>query len=94
VQFPLGDFLRKKEFTTHIILEENQDGKLLITVDDYELFDIIDDILTEQFDIDFLLQNLEVEYVLHLENTNFDTVDDILSSLDECEIERIFRLNN
>lgn len=82
----------------HIRLGE-EDGRVVVQVEDDELFDFVDDYLTETCDLAFesvrLSDSVEpTNTMLFPIGTVRDTVEVALRKLDPLEVERIFRINN
>ena len=82
----------------HISIYINEFGYTIISMDDYELFDTIEDYLNEECDFNFEYVNIDEEnkkYEINLEkNYSFEEVRDVILKLDKEEIERIYRVNN
>jgi hypothetical protein len=87
---------------SHITIKKNQKNEIIILVDDYELFDFIEDYLCEERDFDF---ESYIGTDTHIDKSKWNeinmgtkySVEDIIKEikrLDTNEIERIYRLNN
>ena len=76
------------------------EGHVCVTVDDYELMDLVDDFLTEERDIEseYHIESVvrgRTVYTLHFpETVTLDSVSKAIEELDPNEIERIWLLNN
>ncbi len=102
------DFLYKLTFPDlivkfaipHVTLFYTDKDEPRLRIEDYELFDTYDDILTEQFDIDdFYItteekENLEIVTIHFPHNTDKDKLNKAVQSIDKKEVERIFKINN
>jgi len=67
----------------------------MLQVDDTELFDFVEDFLTEQCDLDYqVVIGRKPHAIIFPRGISIDTVNSALSQLDPNEIERIFRINN
>ena len=74
-----------------------EDGRTIVQVDDEELFDFVDDFLTEEcgLDYDFVSTSTDGTRTIHFpDETSRDAVTAALERLDPREVERIFRINN
>lgn len=84
----------------HINIDTNTEGNLFVSVEDTELFDYVDDYLTEECSIEY-------EHVVPSENngipvftmffskeTNEHVLTKVLKDLPVSEIERIYNINN
>jgi hypothetical protein len=87
------------EYTKHISVTE-RDGFSVITVDDCELFDYLDDFFVEQ-DIDPIFISKEVNqlgrelHLLHFTSQHTPLIlINLLSKISIAEIERIYSLKN
>ena len=86
--------------TPHINIGTNTEGNLYVEVEGTELFDYVDDYLTEECSIEY-------EHVISSENngipvytmsfskeTNSIVLETVLNSLSVVEIEKIYKVNN
>lgn len=84
----------------HIITGSNSDGNLFVSVENAELFDYVDDYLTEECSIEY-------DHVIESENngrpvytmifskeTNRIVLDTVISNISTTEIEKIYNINN
>src|SRR5438046_8350036 len=84
----------------HVTLWLTDEDILQLRIEDTELFDTFDDIFTEQFDIVDYGHSTENKHDLTIYTIHFPkTIDpnrllDAIKSLNEKEVERIFRMNN
>lgn len=92
--------LRLKYAIPHVTLFYTDKDEPRLRIEDYELFDTYSDILTEQFEIDdFYIKtetqgNLEIVTIYFPENTDKDKLIMAVQSIDQKEIERIYKINN
>lgn len=92
--------LRVKYAIPHVTLFYNEKDQPRLRIEDYELFDTYDDILTEQFDIDdyYITKekkgNLEIVTIHFSDNTDKDKLIKAVQSIDKEEVERIYKINN
>lgn len=87
----------KFKHSTHILLELNEQNGLSLMIDDAELFDFIDDYLTETCSLTFSHREIgEDKFKFHiiLDNYKFEEIKHALSKIDLDEIEEIYNLNN
>lgn len=79
----------------HIRTSE-KDGRVLLEVDDTELFDFVDDFLTEQCDLDYehVILGPKRHTIIFPPGTSIETVNSALNQLDANDVERVFRINN
>ncbi len=82
----------------HIIIESNSNKEIVIGIDDYELFDFIEDYLIEQYSIEYTYMSESTDgryYKMHFMNKYpFETLLRVIKNIDKNEIERIYQLNN
>ena len=84
----------------HINYGTNDEGSLFVSIEDTELFDYIDDYLTEECDIeyDYMIpseNNLISTYkLIFSKNIKEKEIEAALSKLSITEIEKIYSLNN
>ena len=84
----------------HIKIGTNTEGNLFVSVEDTELFDYVDDYLTEECSIEY-------EHVIPSENNgipvytmyfskeiNKIVIETVLNKLSTVEIEKIYNINN
>ncbi|GAA4342494.1 hypothetical protein [Kangiella taiwanensis] len=89
-----------KKVLPHIEIGHDQYGAVAVSVEDYELFDFIDDYITEECDLDWnslsISENEQGEiHTMHLDQKHtIEEVEVALLKLDQKEIERIYALNN
>ena len=92
--------LKVKYAIPHVTLfytDKNEPG---LRIEDYELFDTFDDILTEQFDIDDYYittekkENLEIVTMHFPDNTDKNKLSKAVQSIDKKKVERIYNINN
>ena len=92
--------LKVKYAIPHVTLFYTNKNEPLLRIEDYELFDTIDDILTEQFDIDDYYiatenkGNLKIITIHFSENTDKNKLNNAVQSIDKKEAERIYKMNN
>jgi hypothetical protein len=78
---------------------ENREGSVAVVIDDYELFDYVDDFLTERgLEYDHLSES-EIAgrriFTMHFPATVLtEQISTVLTQLPPDEIQRIWRLNN
>ena len=80
----------------HIRTRE-EDGRVVLQVDDTELSDFVEDFLTEQCGLDYQIvesAGRNRHAIIFPLGTSIETVNSALSQLDRNDIERIFRINN
>ncbi|PKN47283.1 MAG: hypothetical protein CVU59_03440 [Deltaproteobacteria bacterium HGW-Deltaproteobacteria-17] len=84
----------------HIKIETHESGRVFLVIDDYELFDFIDDYLAEKFEIfseSRTSKEREGGEVISLYfpiGVTVEQVSGAISSLSAAEVEEIYRLNN
>jgi len=84
----------------HISLGTNEAGNLFVTVEDTELFDYVDDYLTEECSIEYSnvtsseSNNISIYTMIFPEETNAHVLTKVLNDLPISEIERIYNINN
>lgn len=77
-----------------------EDGHVVVTIDDHELFDYVDDYLTEERDIEYEYVTKHEDgsrrlFAMHFPTSvSFKRVTRAVEELPRHEIERIWRLNN
>ena len=89
-----------KQLFPHISIDTHESGRVILVVEDYELFDFIEDYLNEEIEIPY-------EYITSSErvggevitiyfplSTRITEVESGLLKLSAQEIERIYLLNN
>jgi len=75
-------------------------GRVTVTIDDWELFDVVEDLLVEDHNLDFeYYTEVELEgrkcFVMHFaESVSIERIERAIRSIPEAEVERIWRLNN
>ena len=82
----------------HVVIKE-LDGNLTIRIDDWELFDFIDDHLTDHdFDYNFLSEENVGDrriFIIHLpDGSDANRLRAVIELIDPREIERIWAINN
>ncbi len=88
-----------KQTSQHIIAK-NLDGRPVVIADDYELFDMISDILTEDHDLDveFIISDEHEgikKYILYFkDDISLPKLQEIINSIGIEEINRVWSLNN
>ncbi|UTW56069.1 hypothetical protein [Kordiimonas sp. SCSIO 12610] len=81
----------------HVIARE-QNGRVVVTIDGYELQDMFSDVFAEQFDLDVEYFTEEGDfpnekYILTFkEGTVFEKVQEAITSVDMLEIERVGKI--
>lgn len=99
------DFLYKLTFPDlkiiyaipHVTLFYTDKDEPLLRIEDYELFDTFDDILTEQFSINDYshsieeVGNLKIITIYFSQHTDKDNLNKAIKSIDKKEVERIYR---
>ena len=89
-----------KKILPHIEIGLDQHGAVAVSVEGYELFDFIDDYVTEECDLDWQGKTVkavgsgEVHTIYFNPKHSFDDVEQALLKLDPAEIDRIYALNN
>jgi hypothetical protein len=84
----------------HISIGHDEYGAVAVSVEDYELFDFIDDYVREQCGLDWLDKSQkeneqgEVHTMYFSKNYDLIEVEKALIKLDPLEIEKIYALNN
>jgi hypothetical protein len=84
----------------HVTLFYTDKYEPRLRIEDYELFDTFDDILTEQFDIkDYYITqekkgNLDIVTIHFPDNTDKDKLYKAVQSVDKKEVDRIYKINN
>jgi hypothetical protein len=84
----------------HINIGTNTEGNLYVEVEDTELFDYVDDYLTEECSIEYehVIQTenngIPVYTMLFSKETNSIVLETILNNISVVEIEKIYKSNN
>ena len=84
----------------HISFGTNADGYLYVTVEDTELFDYVDDYLTEECRIEYSNvtssenNNVSIYTMIFPKETNVYVLSKVIKDLSISEIERIYKINN
>jgi hypothetical protein len=84
----------------HVTLFYTDKDEPRLRIEDYELFDTFDDILTEQFGFDdyYITQenkeSLQIVTIHFPDNTDKDKLNKAVQSIDKNEVERIYKINN
>lgn len=92
--------LKVKYAIPHVTLFYTLKDEPLLRIEDDELFDTFDDILTEQFDIeDYYItkdnrENLAIVTIHFPYDTDKNKLDQAVRSIDQKEVERIYKINN
>jgi hypothetical protein len=92
--------LKVKFAIPHVTLFYTDKDEPRLRIEDYELFDTYDDILTEQFDIeDYYITTenmgcLEIVTLHFPDTTDKDKLSKAVQSIDKKEVERIYKINN
>lgn len=90
----------KNNILPHISIAHDVDGMVAVSVEDYELFDYIDDYITEECGFDWLDKSQceneqgEVHTMYFDKKHAFEEVEAVLLKLNPLEIRRIYALNN
>ena len=91
--------MKKVQHGPHVYLHVDDDGHPCVSADDYELFDLIDDYLTEVCCLDFesaYIKNWPGEgdhTIIALSGIAYQDLVDSIKKLDLEELERVFLLN-
>ena len=78
----------------------SEDGHIVVRIDDYELFDYVDDCFTEEWSLEYSHMSKSQDggtsvYSMHFApSVSRDYVSRAVASLPPDEIERIWQLNN
>lgn len=89
-----------KNILPHISIGLDEFGAVAVSVEDYELFDFIDDYVTEQCDLDWQdkthkeNEEGEVHTMYFNKKHNLIEIEQALLKLDPLEIEEIYSINN
>lgn len=89
-----------KEILPHIKISHDEYGAVSVSVENYELFDFIDDYVTEKFDLVWEDKTQkeneqgEVHTMYFSKKHSIQEVEDALLKLSPKEIEDIYALNN
>jgi len=89
-----------KKILPHIEIGHDQYGAVAVSVEDYELFDFIDDYVTEECELDWESKSIgeneqgEIHTMYFNQKHTIEEVEAALLKLDQKEIERIYALNN
>lgn len=92
--------LKIKYAIPHVTLFYTDKDEPRLRIEDYELFDTFDDILTEQFNIDDYshsterIGSLEIVTVYFPVHTDKDNLNKAVQSIDKNEVDRIYKINN
>ena len=84
----------------HVTLFYTTTNEAILRIEDYELFDTFDDILTEQFNFDNYSHttedkgNLRICTIYFPENFEREKLNKAVRSIDEKQVVEIFRINN
>ena len=82
----------------HVRTRIDSDGHVLVTVDDYEVFDFVDDHLTENHELDYLWveesSGKPARYPMTCEGELAERIEIALSGLDAAQLEAIYLINN
>jgi hypothetical protein len=84
----------------HIKIGSNTEGNIFVTVEDTELFDYVDDYLTEECKIEYEhvisseINDIPVYTMFFSKETNKTVIETVLSNLSIIEIEKIYNMNN
>jgi len=84
----------------HIKYGTNDEGKFFVSVEDTELFDYVDDYLTEECSIEYEHvissenNGIPVHTMLLSKKTNSIVLETVLNNLSVVEIEKIYKINN
>lgn len=103
-----GDTLYKLTYTdlkvdyaiSHLTLFYTVTDELILRIEDCELFNTIDDILHDQFDIygyshtSEKKDNLEIYTIYFSDKTDREKINKAVRSIDEKEVEEIYSINN
>jgi len=89
-----------KQILPYISVGLDDEGRCVVVVEDYELFDFVEDFLGEECDLSYEYrisrkrpgrENISMYFPLGVTPAEVETS---LSSLSPAEIERIYKLNN
>jgi hypothetical protein len=89
-----------KQILPHVKIGKDEGGRIFLVIDDYELFDFIDDFLNEKCDISYECRKSieriggEIVTAYFPISINFSDIEENLMTLSSDEIEYIYRLNN
>lgn len=89
-----------KKILPHIEIGLDQYGTVVVSVEDYELFDFIDDYITEECDLDWQGKTVRKNAQGKVHTMHFDAkhslteVEGALLKLDPEEVEKIYAINN
>lgn len=89
----------KKTEQPHIVIDQLSDY-ITVRFDDYELFDFVDDLLIEKHNIEYIyfatekIDNREIYVMYFSKCTDPDILREVIKSIDQEEIHRIWQLNN
>ncbi len=89
--------LKMEHKQPHISIYHNNRGDTMIVIDDYELFDFIEDYLIENYDIkyDQMVDLGNNCYEMNFgKGYSFEQLKEVILKIDKAEIERIYILNN
>jgi len=79
-------------FSSNHLVITKRDVHLMVTIDDYGLFDYIDDEFTEKYNIDILFYDLRNPYILYCKIENESVIVEIIKGIDLPKIEKIYCL--
>ena len=89
-----------KQIRPHIQISTHESGRVFLVIGDYELFDYIDDYLSDNFDIEYeCISSSEREggkiITMYFPlGVSLKQVESAVSTLTAEEVEEIYRLNN
>jgi hypothetical protein len=95
-----GECMDITQHGKHIFMYVNEDNLPCLTTDDYELFDVMDDYLTEDCDYDFECSHFhdsfaKGHFTMEIESgISFAELITSVKKFDLDEIERIYKINN
>lgn len=89
-----------KQILPHISIGMHDDGRTILVVDDYELFDFVDDYLTDDCDLAYEFRTSTERSGGEIITMYFPSavigseIEGAVLRLDVTEVERIYKLNN
>ena len=89
-----------KKLLPHIEIGLNESGAVTVSVEDFELFDFVDDYVTIECDLDWkdmtTAKNEQGEiHIMHFHSKHgLEEIERVLLKLSVAEIERIYALNS
>jgi len=92
--------MKKFEDLPHVFLKEIERESTVIDIDDHELFDFVEDYLTEECDLEYAtMQKIEnqsktVYRMKFPTGISFSALQTALKRLDPAKIEEIYKINN